>query len=226
MERVKWICVIVLWTAWVVILALRWVNSPASLHVPLKFVSGQRLYKTAPMVDPGVPRVVAWRPRRHRNIVPEPKNIFAPLAKPHQSGVYKTRSPRRKPKHGVNAPPAVTVYVPPIPPVQTPTLPSPEELATQQRRQQLELAAQQARHHLAQYRLVGYLMALGKPRAFLGKGNDLYIVEAGDLVEGQIHVASIDETRLILRDGGSTVERAILLNDEHSVVSPAGLGQK
>ena len=67
---------------------------------------------------------------------------------------------------------------------------------------------------MAQYRFMGYLTHNGEPRAFLGKGRELYIVRAGETLEGQIHVATIEASSLKLRDGASDVESAPLLAKE------------
>jgi len=64
---------------------------------------------------------------------------------------------------------------------------------------------------MAQYRYLGYLTGPGELRAFLGKGQELYIVQAGDILEGQIRVATIDPARLMLRDGLTTEERSLAL---------------
>jgi len=220
MERIKWTVVVALWVTWSAILAMRWVNAPQPSRMPLKFVSGQRLHKTEPVADPGVPRIVTWRPSRFAEFSPVLKNIFAPLPKPHRSSTHSARSKAQTPRHRANPPPApaLVLYVPP-PSLPPPPPPSAEEVAAQRERQQRELAAEQARQQMGQYRYLGYLTQLGEPRAFLGKGSDLFIVRAGDLLEGQIHVTTIDGNGLTLRDSSSAVERILMLTE---IYRPSG----
>ena len=93
-----------------------------------------------------------------------------------------------------------------------------QELAAQQSRQQKELAAQQSRQLLAKYRFLGYLTQGGEPRAFLGKGNELYIVRTGETVEGRIQVKGIDATSVKLLDATTSLETTLPLTKESGVV--------
>src|SRR5207244_9704471 len=106
-----------------------------------------------------------------------------------------TRSVKESPSEPVAEPVAAPAPPPP---------PSPEEVAAQLARQQQELArrqleqaeqqarqqkeqsAQQARQQMGQYRFLGYLTQQGEHRAFLGKGQALFIVRIGETVEGKI----------------------------------------
>ncbi len=85
------------------------------------------------------------------------------------------------------------------------------EQAEQQARQQKEQAAQQARQQMAQYRFLGYLTQDGEHRAFLGKGQSLFIVRIGDTVEGTIQVAAIDPSAVKLREVVTNVETTLPL---------------
>lgn len=216
MERIKRSFLIGLWVVWVAILGLRWFIHQESVHVPLKYTSGQKASRTAP----GVPAVVTRISLRETDLSPPtPKNIFAPLVVP---GI--TPPPRAKSKMLApsSVPPAgvpVTYTPPPTPPL------SPEELAAQQERLRREQAAQQAqrqreaaiqqtRQQMSQYRFLGYLNKNGESQAFLGKGQDLYIVRVGETVEGEIHVATHDDSSLTLRDPTTQVEHTLQLKKD------------
>ncbi|MGH7255607.1 MAG: hypothetical protein ACREI3_07495, partial [Nitrospirales bacterium] len=99
---------------------------------------------------------------------------------------------RKKPREPSNRPMPPTVVAPPPP--------SPEEIARQQARQQL-----------SQYRYVGYLIQAGESKAFLGKGREIYIVRTGDTVEGRVQVAAIEPTTVKLRDTPTNLETTIPL---------------
>ena len=60
------------------------------------------------------------------------------------------------------------------------------------------MAIQQARQQLTQYRFLGYLTTNGEPQAFVGKGQDLFIVRNGEVLEGQVVVSQIEETSVTL----------------------------
>lgn len=215
MERLKWIVLLCLWVLWATIIATKWGTSATPARVPLTFVSGQRLPRVESSTAPGLPRLATWRRvGKARPPFPVPKNIFAPLPgseKQAHKRPKRVRPPTPSTRRPITTPPsAPAVYVPPaLRPAPPP--PSPEEVAAQQLRLQREAAEQQARQSMAQYRYLGYLAEQGEVRAFLGKGQDLYIVRAGDLLEGQIHVTTIDAAGLMLRDALSSVERLLAL---------------
>ena len=60
------------------------------------------------------------------------------------------------------------------------------------------MAIQQARQQLTQYRFLGYLTTNGEPQGFVGKGQDLFIVRNGEVLEGQVVVSQIEETSVTL----------------------------
>ena len=127
----------------------------------------------------------------------KPRNIFNPLnlKKPISSGQIAIA-----PKTPVPVTPKVKE--PPPPPIRQG--PSPEELAAQRARQQLN-----------QYRFLGYLKKGGESQAFLTNGQAIYIVKQGETVEGRIHINKIDPTNIILstkiRETGGHVEATIPL---------------
>jgi hypothetical protein len=209
-DRTKWGLLVVLVMVWVGILALRVFTPDEPERVPLKHKSGQTLSRAAATPASGVPTVAKLgKPREEEIEFRAPKNIFAPLERQMMTANQAAKAGTRvaKASKGEGVPVTATV----APPVRQP---SPEELAAQRARQQREMAAQRAHQAMAQYRFIGYLMQNGEPRGFLGKGRELYIVRAGDAVEAQIHVATIDPSTLKLRDLESSVESALPLTKE------------
>jgi len=87
--------------------------------------------------------------------------------------------------------------VPPPPPPPPPP-PSPEEAAAEQARRKRDEAIQQVNQQIRQFRFLGYLIENGETKAFVGKGQELFIVRNGEVLEGQIVVSQIDQTSVIL----------------------------
>ena len=215
MEQMKWTLLVGLWVVWATILAARWLTYQEPARMPLKFASGQRSAKADGPTIAGMPVLVKRPLSQPRALaLPSPKNIFAPLPEPltpRNSGKVVHQVAKASPLPA----PAPVVYTPPPPPPLLPP-PSSEEIAAQQARQQQELAAQQVRQLMTQFRYLGYLTQLGEPQAFLGKGNDLYIVRVGDTVEGRLIVTAVEATSLTLRDLASQVERTVALPKDGS----------
>lgn len=215
-DQVKWGVVGGLLLVWAALIVLRVLNEPEPQRVPLTFTSGQVQRRVA-----GDLQVV--RPAQATSdqaSFATPKNIFAPLDTMLESEkvalAKATKRTRARPRE---------VFGPPAPP--------PEVLAAQQAQRQQELAAeearrqqelaelqarqqreatlQQARQQMAQYRFLGYLTKGSESRAFLGKGREIYIVRAGDTVDGRILVTSIDAATVKLKDAGTSLETAIPL---------------
>ena len=111
-------------------------------------------------------------PRQNMKLV-TPRNIFSPFhlrsTSPSSSKKTKVAKATTTPKHVT--PPHIT----------PPPGPDPDELARQQARQQLN-----------QFRFLGYLKKGGESQAFLTKGQSIYIVKQGTTVEGRILVHRID----------------------------------
>jgi hypothetical protein len=176
-DRSKWAVVGALFCIWIGLLAVRLLTEPEPQRAPLKFKSGPRVTRATTMDTTGIPKIV--RPHQTKPLEPpllHHTNIFSPLemqldalmAQPRVAkavkGPWHPKAVVTKELFGPERPPVVTVAPP------APAGPSPEELALQQARQQLEQAAAQARQRLAQYRFLGYLTEGGEHRAFLGKG--------------------------------------------------------
>jgi hypothetical protein len=215
-DQAKWAGVGGLLLIWAVVILLRLVNEPEPQRVPLTFTSGQVQSRVA-----GDLQVV--RPVEARNAkvsFATPKNIFAPLDTRLESEkretVQVTKRTRARPPE---------VFGPPAPPpdvlaaqqaqrhqeLAAEAARRQQELAELQARQQREATLQQARHLMAQYRFLGYLTKGNESRAFLGKGREIYIVRAGDTVDGRIQVTSIDAATVKLKDAGTSLETAIPL---------------
>ena len=209
MARIKIVSLISLLAFWVGLVAFRFLTDPEPERVPLKYVSGQRGSPQAVVVSTPMPTIKRW-PLIRKPELPAtiPRNIFARLPGVQKGGQARLRraSPLaakgQAPRGGASPlPKAPAVYVPPPPPPP----PTPEELAAQQERarveqerQRREQAIQQARQQMTQYRFLGYLTTDGVPQAFVGKGQDLFIVRTGEMLDGQVVVNGIDGTSVTL----------------------------
>jgi hypothetical protein len=87
-----------------------------------------------------------------------------------------------------------TTLPPPPPP------PSPEEIA-----------AEQARQQLSQFRYLGYLNRGDKEQAFLSKGNDLFIVKRGDAIIGTFLLKEANSNFAVIQDSATKVEITLAL---------------
>lgn len=224
-ERTKWMIWGGMVLAWVGLVVLRLVSGPDPQRAPLTFKSGQRAAQVEAKENPTLPLVVRPEVARASQIpFKTSKNIFAPL----EVQAAQEKVARAKSRRSVKEPPSEPVAEPVAAPVPPPP-PSPEEVAAQLARQQQELArqqleqaeqqvrqqkeqaAQQARQQMAQYRFLGYLTQQGEHRAFLGKGQALFIVRIGETVEGKIQVAAIDPSAVKLLEVSTNVETTIPL---------------
>ena len=125
----------------------------------------------------------------------QPRNIFAPFGS--KRLVVKQEHPKASQPSPVVAPP------PPAPPPG----PSPEELAAQRARQQLN-----------QFRFLGYLTKGGESQAFITNGQAIYIVKQGEMLEGQVQVNKIEPETIVLStkiwETGNQVQATIPLTPE------------
>jgi len=88
------------------------------------------------------------------------------------------------------------------------------ESVAQQAKQQREAALQQARQLIAQYRFLGYLEEGDRHQAFLAKGQQLYVVQRGQTVDGRLRIKAVDSASIRLQDAGTKLETTILLSKE------------
>lgn len=210
-HRTKIWLLAVLMLVWVGMLVFRFTSREETHNIPLTFTSGQKVAKESVTKSVSVPTVAKLATFRAPDAsFTTPKNIFAPLNETVASTETKAarKVAKAKPKAAV-IPASAIVPVLPVPPP-----PSPEELAAQRIRQQREQAAQQARQLMGQYRFIGFLTEDGEPRAFVGKGRELYIVRMGETLDGQIQVGTIEPSALKLRDATANVETSIPLLHE------------
>jgi hypothetical protein len=133
----------------------------------------------------------------------KPRNIFAPLgddAKPQK--ILPSKKKTLKPKTNT-APPQMARKGPTRPP----TGPSPDELA-----------AQQARQQLSQFRFLGYMIEEGESQVFLSNGQAIYIAKQGETLEGDIVIQAIQPTEVTLsktlKSNGLTVDATLPLTKE------------
>ncbi|MGH7167460.1 MAG: hypothetical protein ACREII_02910 [Nitrospiraceae bacterium] len=200
-ERAKWRLLGALALVWLIVFVVRVATEPEPQRMPLKFRSGETVAAESTRNDGGVPGLV--RPKLARGSqapFKTPKNIFAPAELSGEARQAQAPRPRRNPVTPALAPP------PPPPPAvafTAPPSPSPEQLA-----------AQQARQWLGQYRFFGYLGQGGDQRAFLSKGHDIFIVRVGDSIEGRIMVTAIDASSVKLRETGTSLETTLSLTKD------------
>jgi type IV secretory pathway VirB10-like protein len=219
-NRKQWILLGGLLLLWMAVLAFRVMSEPEPQRVPLKFVSGQVVTREAARSADEMPvglRTVGTQVARVS--FKDPKNIFAPLdlrTDEEKTAAAQARllAARKKTEQAA----AAAAPAPPAPPP-----PTPEELAAQEAQRQIELArqqkeqaVQQARKAMGQYRFLGYLTRNGAPQAFLGKGNEIYIVKTGETVEGKIQVTTIDVTTVKLTEQTTSTEASLPLVKEGS----------
>jgi hypothetical protein len=199
-RRIKPWLLIGLLLMWGGLLVLRALTSDEPRRLPLTHRSGQALAPAESVLH--TPAKAVGRPERAIRLQ-QAKNIFAPLS-PRLSestpGAVRVREAAQRSRQGKTAEARSTEA-----PTDSATAPAP---AGQVR------TAQYARQRMAQYRFIGYWMQNGEPRAFLGKGTELYIVRAGETLEGRILVASIGTTTLRLRDPANELESALPLSQE------------
>jgi hypothetical protein len=195
----KWRLLGALVLVWLIVIVVRVASEPEPQRVPLKFKSGETAATAeSTRSDGGVPGLV--RPKLARGSsapFKTPKNIFSPVDLSNEARQARAARPPRKPQALV---PAATPAPPPAVAFTAPPAPTPEQLA-----------AQQARQWLGQYRFFGYLGQGGDQRAFLSKGGDIFIVRVGDSIEGRIMVTAIDASSVRLRETGTSLETTLSL---------------
>ena len=218
--RTRWRLFAGLLLVWAGLLGHRFLLAPDLVHVPLKYAAGQI---TARSATGDGPRTLTIARRTAQTVtLQEPKNIFAALETTPENKIPAMIVNRRRRVSSVT--PAPVVVEEPMTP-EGPPPPSPEELAEREARRQQELAAEavrrqeglvleEARQRLGQYRFLGYVMQQGEQRAFLAKGKDLYIVKAGETVDGKVHVTRMDSASVKLTDATTKLEQTVALSKE------------
>ncbi len=127
----------------------------------------------------------------------QPRNIFSPIGS-RKVVAKKIKIPKRPP-------PSNSIVAPTPAPIKS--TPSPEELA-----------AQRARQELNKFRFLGYLTKGGESQAFLTNGQAIYIVKQGEMLEGQVQVNRIEPETIVLSaevwEAGNQVQATIPLTPE------------
>lgn len=101
-----------------------------------------------------------------------------------------------------------TWIAPPPPPPAPPPLPSPPPPPTPE-----ELAREQARRDLSQFRYLGYLnKGLGQDQAFLARERELFIVGKGQIVFGSIYLKEVTSSFVILQEKNTQLEITLTIS--------------
>lgn len=186
---------------------------PELREAPLTYTSGQRATKIVKLngLDDDI---VELRPIRvvtaHLPSTPK-RNIFEPAGGPAvEKRVAKISASKKQ-----DPPPTPVPVIAPVPVMPPPPpMPSPEELAERAARQQQELKLRQLRESMAQYRYLGYLTRDGEQKAFLGKGQEIYIIHLGETLDGQFQVAAITSTAVKILAAQANVEATLQLKTD------------
>ena len=100
-------------------------------------------------------------------------------------------------------PPAPPPTIPTAPP---PTLPPPPPPPTPE-----EIAAEQARKDLSEFRYLGFLNRSGKEQAFLSRSGTLFIGKHGDIITGTFLLKELNTNFAIIQETGTKIEITIPL---------------
>lgn len=199
---------------WATVAAVQVSSLPELREAPLTYVSGQRVTKAAKLNV--TDDALEIRPMRivAAQLPSTPKrNIFEAVdTLTSEKRLVRAAANKKEVTPPIPVPVVAMPVVPPAPP-----MPSPEELAEQAARQAQERKRHQLRELMAQYRYLGYLTREGEQKAFLGKGQEIYIIHAGDTLDGQFQVASITPTAVKILAAQSNVEATLQLKSESSM---------
>lgn len=170
---------------WVVLLAYRILSHEEPKRVPLTYRKGQ-----------AVAKVTSTKGENSRDLMlnldllnrkpPAPgeglKNLFLPLH-------YEPPKPIMPP-----------TTLPPIPPPTLPPPPTPEEIA-----------AEQARKDLSEFRYLGYLNRGGKEQAFLSKKDTLFTAKRGEVITGTFLLKEVNNNFVVIQETATKVEITLAL---------------
>jgi hypothetical protein len=95
-------------------------------------------------------------------------------------------------------PPAPPPTLPPTPP---PTLPPPPPPPTPE-----EIAAEQARRDLSEFRYLGYLNRAGNEQAFLSRKGTLFTPKNGEVIAGFFLIKTLNSNFVIIQETGTQIE--------------------
>lgn len=186
---------------WIVLLAYRILSHEEPKRVPLTYRKGQAV-AGAPTGDKRAStgdKKVASKGEERRDLTlkldllnrkpPEPgeglKNLFLPL------------------HFELPKPPAPPPTIPPIPP---PTLPPSPPPPTPE-----EIAAEEARKELSEFRYLGYLNRGGKEQAFLAKKETLFTAKRGEIITGTFLLKEVNNNFVVIEETATRVEITLAL---------------
>ncbi len=179
---------------WVVLLAYRILSHEEPKRVPLTYRKGQAVAgaptgdKRAPTGD--IKASTKGEERRDLTLKLDLLNRKPPVPGAGLKNLF-------LPLHYEPPKPLLPPLPPPPPPVHIPT---PEEIA-----------AEQARKELSEFRYLGYLNRGGKEQAFLSKGGNLFIVKRGEAITGTYILKEANNNFVVIQETQSKVEMTIAL---------------
>ena len=211
-QRVQYLVAGGLAILWMTVLVMQWMLEEPPQQVPLQFRTGHQPFQRAALASQEDDLAVKlFTVKREEEPNRPHKNIFV-LSQDRIDGPPITQR-RSSANLAKNSLPLELPAAPPAPP-----MPPPEELAAIAAQQQRERMLQQVRDQMAQFRYVGYTERGGRQQAFVGKENQIFILQQGDKLEDKFVVATIDPTAVTLRDGQTKFQGRIELKKE----SPTG----
>jgi len=206
-KRTKGWLAIFLGATWAALVIFEVTNQPSPERVPLKFKSGPTqdiAEKHAHQSDnPFTVRLA--RAKTHELPHLPSHNIFASLDTPSPEATL-----RQVNKHTVSGLVKPSQSPSPAPIVAAPPAsPSEQELAAQRAIQQTEMARLEAMRELGAFRFLGFLEQDGLARAFLARGNELYVVKNGDAIDGRYVITVLDNSSVKIRATSTGAETTI-----------------
>ncbi len=173
----------VLLVAWALLIVYRVATQEEPKRVPLKYVKGQTVSRD--QVVPRTPSGMTVHLDRLKD--------RATVTLKHSKNIFASLQTFIAP------PPSPP---PPLPPPPPPPPPTPEELAREQ-----------ARHDLSQFRYLGYLnKGPGQDQAFLARERELFIVGKGEIVSGSIYLKEVTSSYVILQEKNSQLEITLTIS--------------
>lgn len=210
---------------WVGLLIWQFDHSSEQARVPLTHVSGQRMAARAPASTPvanlqvHLERLDAIKGQRDASFA-TPRNIFASLLPQVEPVAIPSPAPRRGRSRG----PAKPSTPPPVEEVteelqseikaeeepvdEGPKGPTPEEI------ERLRIATE-----LNQYRYVGFMAVGGgaqkkKNMAVVVKNDEMHVVQAGEVIGGEVLVKDVSQKEVTLQDVASKITQVIPVTDD------------
>lgn len=209
-QRVQYLVAGGLAILWMTVLVMQWMLEEPPQQVPLQFRTGHQPFQRAALASQEDDLAVKpFTVKREEEPNRPHKNIFV-MSQDRIDGTPITQR-RASVKSAKNPLLLELSSAPPSPP-----MPTPAELAAMAAQQQRERVLQQVREQMAQFRYVGYTERGGRQQAFVGRDNQIFILQQGDTLEEKFVVATIDQTAVTLREVLTKLEGRIELKKESS----------